>query len=911
MTESDDGGGPTLGPIGGELAALLLREALGKTTDGVIIADALGPDFPIIFVNDGFQRLTGYSEAEVLGRNCCFLQGLGTDPAAVAEMRDALAASRECRVRVLNYRKDGVAFWNEVRLSPVSDADGRTVRVVGVQQDVSGTVEAEAALRSEEADHRVLTDALDSGVVLVGPDGRVRAANAAAARMFGMDPAAMVGTDVTDPRGNAVRADGTELAGDEHPTTISLRTGRSLTGVVRGLRRPGGDILWISVNSRPLWRSGEEQPYAAVASFTDITEQRRAEAELRHRAEIIDQVDAGVIMLDAEGLVTQWNRAAERMYGWSCEEVLGTRVGRQIIPRDEREKAAYAYSEVEAGRSYEGEMRVRRRDGSEFSAYLRNVPVYDGDGTLEGFVGVSIDITEQERSRQALEESREALVESERRLRAVVGAAPMVLWALDAEGTVVLLEGQRLDAMGLTPETTIGRSVYDVCAELPAIADDNRRALGGEAFSSLPEVGGRCYETRYSPTVDDAGEVTAVVAVAIDVTRRVEDARERERLEARLRQAERLESVGQLAGGIAHDFNNLLAVILNYASFALEDGGKETIRDDMAEIRRAAERASALTRQLLLFSSRQLAEPTVIRIEAVIEDMGQLLDRTLGEDIRLERIIGPGEWPVRIDHGEVEQVVMNLALNARDAMPDGGTLTIETGSLDADEAEARGLPRGRYLCMRVRDTGHGMDEDVRTRVFEPFFSTKPRDKGSGLGLATVYGIAQRAEGHLQIESTPGQGTLVEFLLPAADGQPFEPTAPTSNGSAKGATTGARILLVEDEDTVREVVRRTLARLGYEVLEARDGREAVDLYDRHGAGIDLLLTDVVLPEMSGSEVVAHVRSTSPGLKVLFMSGYTDDDVLRRGVERGEVAFLSKPFTPHELQRRVEETLSVPR
>ena len=503
---------------------------------------------------------------------------------------------------------------------------------------------------------------------------------------------------------------------------------------------------------------------------------------------------------------------------------------------------------------------------------------------------------------RAFDAMSEELKISHERLRTVVQSAPMVLFALDREGDFTLSEGRGLKALGLQPGERVGRSVYDVYADCPKVLDGVRRALDGETVSALIETGELTFDTRFFPVRDESGEVSAVSGVATDITERVQAERERELLQGRLAQSQRLESVGQLAGGVAHDFNNLLAVILNYASFVGEELPEGELREDVEEIRRAAERGAALTHQLLVFSRRDVVDPKLVDLNAVVEDLEKLLRRTIGEQIDLRTRLA-SNVPVKADPGQIEQVLVNLVVNARDAMPDGGVLTIASADAELDEAYARShsdVTAGHYVRLSVADTGLGMPEEVRQRALEPFFSTKPKDKGTGLGLATVYGIVTQAGGHLQLDSEPGRGTVVSAYLPAAPGSERAVPAQVKGG-------GETILVVEDEDGVRDVAHRILSRDGYSVLAARDGADALAVVEGHEAQIDLLLTDVVMPEMSGAQLADRMARAQPELKVLYSSGYTSDARVLDGVLEGDVPFLQKPFSAEQLRHKVRETL----
>jgi two-component system cell cycle sensor histidine kinase/response regulator CckA len=378
---------------------------------------------------------------------------------------------------------------------------------------------------------------------------------------------------------------------------------------------------------------------------------------------------------------------------------------------------------------------------------------------------------------------------------------------------------------------------------------------------------------------------------------------ERETLKEQYLQSQKMEAIGQLAGGVAHDFNNLLTVILGYSELLLSGMGDADRRRDLVEqMKRAGERAAGLTRQLLAFSRRQVLAPRVLDLNAVVADLEKMLRRIIGEDVTLETNLQPGLGPVKADPGQIEQVLINLAVNARDAMPTGGQLVLETRNVELDEASVRPGP---HVLLAVSDTGHGMTPEIQARIFEPFFTTKEKGRGTGLGLATVYGIVQQLGGHIAVSSAPSRGTTFQVYLPrtreaAAPGKPSRSTAPAPRGSET-------VLLVEDEDAVRSLARLVLRQAGYRVLEAPGGDEALRVVGRHQGPIHLLVTDVVMPGQDGRQVAERLLGSHPGLKVLFLSGYTDDVVVRHGILEDQVHFLAKPYSPAVLAQKVREVL----
>jgi PAS domain S-box-containing protein len=401
------------------------------------------------------------------------------------------------------------------------------------------------------------------------------------------------------------------------------------------------------------------------------------------------------------------------------------------------------------------------------------------------------------------------------------------------------------------------------------------------------------------------GAVEVFSTIARDIT-------ERKHLEAQLRQSQKIEAVGRLAGGIAHDFNNLLTVINGYSDLLLgTEQLQDSLHDGLQQIRQAGQRASLLTSQLLAFSRRQVLQPQVLNLNAAVTNIAPMLRRLLGEHIELVTALAPGLGRVEVDPGQMDQVIMNLAINARDAMPEGGRLTVETANVGFDETDARKhafIQPGPYVTLSVTDTGCGMDAGTRQRIFEPFFTTKPTGQGTGLGLSTVFGIVKQSGGSILVDSEPGRGARFTIYLPRVEEAVTEAQAsPASASPPPGSET---ILLVEDEAMVRRLAQQVLLDRGYRVLVARDCREALVCSEEHNGLIDLLVTDAVMPEGSGTKVAERLALSRPGMKVLLMSGYTDDDMVRSGISEKGIPFLHKPFTPNELARKVREVLDMP-
>jgi PAS domain S-box-containing protein len=521
-----------------------------------------------------------------------------------------------------------------------------------------------------------------------------------------------------------------------------------------------------------------------------------------------------------------------------------------------------------------------------------------------------------ERTRE-LHAAQEALLRREReageaRYRRLVETAHEGVWTIDVAGVTDYVNPRMAEMLGYTPSEMIGRPIFDFMdAEARSLAEASlerrRRELKEELYERrLKRRDGSDVWTLMStsPILGPSGEYAGALAMVNDVT-------ERRKLEAQLRQSQRLEAVGQLAGGIAHDFNNLLLVIKGHAEFALEDLSAQNGQvDDIKTVVEAADRAADLTRQLLAFSRQQVLQPSVIDLNELVKSFEKMVRRVIPADIAIETRLASDLGAVEADPGQLEQVLMNLVVNARDAMPGGGKVTIETANVDLDASYRTGdapseVRHGPYVALVVSDTGTGMDQTTQSRIFEPFFTTKERGNGTGLGLSTVYGIVKQSGGYIWVQSEPGRGTTLRIYLPrvARPAKRVEPS-PSLPEPARG---GETVLVVEDEPLVRAVARRVLSKQGYRVLEAANGVEALRICAESLPSIDLVVTDLVMPEMGGRELAAELQSRAAGVRILLMSGYTEDAALRPSVLQPGEAFLAKPFTPDEFARKVREVL----
>jgi PAS domain S-box-containing protein len=507
---------------------------------------------------------------------------------------------------------------------------------------------------------------------------------------------------------------------------------------------------------------------------------------------------------------------------------------------------------------------------------------------------------------------RDALQSQERLLRQIIDANPSLIFVKDWNGRFVLVNQATAQVYGTTVDSLVGKTDADFNRNMEEVAHflrDDRDVMSSGKSKLIAEepVTNPAGETRWFQTIkvplrSPAEGTATLLGVATEIT-------ERKRLEEQLLQSQKMEAVGQLAGGVAHDFNNILTAIVGYTDLlAAELGSNVRQLEDLEEIRKAARRAAALTRQLLAFSRKQVLEPRIIDVNGVVLNLDKMLRSLISENIALKTDLADNLAAARADPNQIEQVIMNLAINARDAMPDGGTVTIETRNATLDDtysAQHVSVIPGEYVMLAVTDTGCGMDAKTQSRIFEPFFTTKPPGRGTGLGLSTVYGIVKQSGGNIWLYSELGKGTTFKIYLPAIAALPEDiGTVAPAEAAPRG---GGTVLVVEDDEQLRRLTHRALASQGYTVLEADRGSTALDIARRHKGHIDLLLTDVIMPDTNGRKLAETIRAVRPGLRVLYMSGYPDGAIASHGMLEPGVAYLAKPFTTEAVTRRVREVL----
>ncbi len=774
----------------------------------------------------------------------------------------------------------------EVNASVAERTDSLQEHTLVLQQEIQERSRVEEILRRRALTFQHISD----GIILCHADGEIVDWNPAAEKMFGYSKTEALGLSVRilDPPGE--------------PEQNSSRIFRELgdrdqwMGEVPFVRKNGSlgirELILIPI------RDDAGNEIAVISVNRDVTERRRAQESLRRSEEqfrlILENASDVVVIVDRAGRIRFASPSVERTLGYRPVEVLGRSIFHFIHPNDV-ERAAAELSRIELDKGAVEEFSCRHKDCSWRIVEAIGRGFVDPSG--ERLIALNArDVTE----RRMVEAS---LRVSEMRYRN--------LFEHNMAGVLRTMLSGRILEWNKAFERLLGYTYEEFAAlEAPDVYFDPRDR---ERFMAALKANGavtnyelcfrhknraRVYVLANAALVEgvDGGPAT-VMGTVIDIT-------ERKQLEDQLRQSQKMEAIGRLAGGISHDFNNLLTVITGYSELLMASIPEEdqSVAAQVEEIRKAAERASALTAQLLAFSRRQILEPSVFDLNALVEGVHAMLSRMIGEDIHFRTLLHPAPLRIRANAGQIEQVILNLIVNARDAMPGGGDLVLST----AFESFA-GLDRETQRCavLQVSDTGTGMDLETQSRIFEPFFTTKARGKGTGLGLSTVYGIVQQSKGHIQVNSEPGRGSTFRIAFPLAEGAHAAVRPPAAHHEVLRGT--ETILVVEDESQVRHMIHEILAGYGYSVHEAADGIEALDFLRTHQATVDLILTDVVMPRLGGREMMEHVAVEFPAIRSLYMSGYNEDRMLESGVRDQNIVVLAKPFTPDTLVRQIRQAL----
>ena len=748
--------------------------------------------------------------------------------------------------------------------------------------------------QSERASASPPSSRSDDAIYAFTPEGTIVSWNAGAQALYGYTEEEAVGRSVAlvyPP----------DRTGEREDLLARMGRGEHVTHRETIRQRKNGSLVTVSLTSSPI-RDGAGAVVGISAIVRDIGDRRRDEQRLHLLALALESTNEMVSVTDTNDRFTFVNAAFLRAYGYTADEVIGQTpalLSNQTAPAILKEVLHESRLD-----GWKGELLNRRKDGTEFFISLNASAVRDDRGEVIGLLGVARDITDRLGAERALRDAEE-------RMRFALETSHVGVWETNVK-TGVTFWSETCEAMhGLEPGT-FGRTWAAFLEHIhPDDRADTLKAIDRAIAERVP-----CeleYRTVWADgtirrintvghfSFDEAGVPARGAGVTTDVT-------EQRSLEDQLRQSQKMEAIGQLAGGIAHDFNNLLTAILGFSGFLIESlPERDPLRADVKEIQHAAERAARLTRQLLAFSRKQILAVKVLHIGDIVGEVSPMLRRLLGESIDLRTAVGD-RGLVKTDPGQLQQVIVNLAVNARDAMAKGGRLTIETSDVVVDEAFARAHPstrEGPHVLLAVSDTGHGMDAATQKRIFEPFFTTKPPGHGTGLGLATCYGIVKQNGRNIWVYSEYGRGPTFKVYLPTTeDAEEVQAPAAMQPPAPGGNET---VLLVEDEEMVREFVSKVLIRRGYRVHALGDPASAIEYARTNTAAIDLVFSDVVLPNMSGQAMVTQMQPGHPESKVLYMSGYADTAIVHHGVLEAGTAFLQKPFTADALARKVRDVL----
>jgi PAS domain S-box-containing protein len=870
----------------------------------------------IVQCNDAQAGMYGYEKPEdVIGKTLAELHGGVNRPENIAFLRAWIdagyritgAASRETD-------RHGNTVWFANNVVGVVE-DGHLTRIWGTQTDVTERIRAEEDLRREKERAQEYLDIAGTILVALNRHGEITLINKKGCELLEYGDAGLIGQNWFDrclpqaDRETVKRVFSQHIAGNLKPTEYFENPVLTRSGTERL-------IAWHNT----ILRDKDGNLIGTLSSGEDITDRRKAEEALRESEERFRQLAEAIpevfwVGTPAWDNVLYVSPAYEKTWGRPCQELYERpRSWLEAVVEEDRD-ALIAVIESrhpdDTTAAVFPEYRIVRPDGSMRWIAARAFPIQDRSGNVYRIAGVAQDITERKRAEEALRESEETA-------QALMNASPDGAMLIDRNGMLLALNAIAAQRMNKDVDELAGTCVFD--AFTPEVAA-SRRAWHDKILRTRKAVrdedvrAGRTYDTQVCPILDASGQVVRMAVFARDITERRQAEQERRDLEAQLHQAQKMEAIGQLAGGVAHDFNNVLTAILGNSERLVsiierpleENKSKKLIKEGLEEVMSAAHRAAALTRQLLTLGRKGMTRDEVLSPGQVMRNEEDMLRRILREDIALSMKIASETRSVRADPAQLGQVILNLVLNARDAMPEGGTLTVTCCNADVDEvlAATRVDARpGPHVVLAVSDTGIGMTKETTERMFEPFFTTKPMGKGTGLGLATVYGILKRAGAHVTVQSEPGKGTTVNVYFPAVAEEIKTQKPPDAGPTVRGE---GLILVCEDEGAVRRGLCQNLRTAGYTVLEAKNGKHALEVAAESGGKIDLLISDVIMPEMNGRELAAAMTSRHPDLRILFISGYTDDVLGDDALAREGANFLQKPFSTNALLRCVHGLL----
>jgi len=871
--------------------AQLFRVVAETATDAIITIDEKSV---ILFVNKAAERIFGYADSEMMGREVTMLM-----PDYLREMhRRAVGRYLQTgekhipwtAVKLTGLRRNGTEFPIEVSLG--EHIHGKRRIFTGIVRDISDREKAEALLRQSEEKYAKMVHSSPDAITLRSlPDRRYLEVNEGFTRLTGYSAEEVLGKTPGELN--------LWVEPEPHRTTLErVEAEGQVSGEEFQFRTKSGEIRYGQVSAVRVEMNGRQ----CMLSVThDITDRKRAEAELSQLASIVESSDDAIVGKTLDGKIVSWNAGAERIYGYAAREVVGHPVS-ILVPSEQRDEIPQILERLKKDERIQHYETVRvRKGGQRINVSVTISPVKDAEGTIIGASAIARDVTDRKRVE-------EKLMESESQFRSLVHDAPHGIYRVTLHGRLLQVNPALVKMLGYESEEELMRcnvekDIYrDPEARQRLVGDYWQKQDFREVEAEWRRKDGKTIVVKMTghPVLEKDHSLAYFEVFAEDIT-------ERRSLERQLLQSQKMEAIGRLAGGIAHDFNNLLGVILGHSDILDQQvGTSDRLRKSVEATRHAAERAAALTMQLLAFSRKQVIEPTVIDLNASVMEIEKMLHRVIGEDIELAIRLEPGLGRIKADPGQLSQVLMNLAVNSRDAMPNGGKLVIETANADLDDTYGRqhlGAKSGPHVMLAVSDTGMGMDSETLSHIFEPFFTTKETGKGTGLGLSMVYGIIKQSNGYIMAYSEPGRGTTFKIYFPRTE----EGVSPVQKTEGEIATGTETVLVVEDEPALRELTCVLLEDAGYTVLESSGVEDAMEAAKDMQRKIDLLLTDIVMPRLDGRELASQMVSLRPNLRVLFMSGYTDDVIIHRGVLAQGTLLVQKPFTKRTLLRKVRETL----
>jgi PAS domain S-box-containing protein len=774
-----------------------------------------------------------------------------------------------------------------------------------LQKEVAERKKAERDLKDIQERFRLSFDNANIGMCLVDLEGRLMRVNPKMCKIFGYNRKElenMTITDITHPE-------------DVDISPIFIR--QAVSGEVSHAEfekryfHKQGHIVWAKVSSS-IVRDSQDTPIYFISHVQDISEQKIAEqymreSEKRYRT-VFENTGTAMIIVDEDMTLSMVNSEFEMMSGYSKDELEGKKRWNEFVaPEDLERMQGYHIERRENGNKIPQEYEFRFRDRL---GIIKHILVKVGmiPGTKMSVASL-IDITQRKKNEEALRESG-------RKYKDLFDSIIDIFYRTDNEGKILIVSPSLKKVFGYSPEEVIGKklSSFYVCSKqreaFLELLKEKEQVKGYEAEMKDKDGSVVWVSTDATYYRDENGNILGVQGITRDISEQKKAEDKKRRLESKLRQSQKMEAIGTLAGGVAHDFNNFLSVIFGNADLLLMDLKKDhPFYGGIREIRKAGEGAASLTRQLLAFSRKQAIQPEVKNLNDVIHIITKMIGSLIGENIELQTFLDPDLKPVEVDIGQMEQVLINLSVNARDAMPTGGKLTVETKNLDLNEDffKTHGVEgeTGSYVILRVSDTGIGMEKEILFHIFDPFFTTKGIERGTGLGLSTVYGIVKQNNGYIFVDSKPGKGSAFEIYLPAVRKEKKSVAAETvAEDSLAGSET---ILVVEDDMNLQKLTSRILGRYGYRVLQASNGDEALNLSHKHDGPIHLVLTDVIMPGMNVQEMAKKIQFRRKETRILFMSGYMDDTISLHGVLDPGINFLQKPYTPQSLAQKVRKVL----